>query len=129
MRVTSGDRAAPVILVRATVAFFVVVKEGLVHDAIAAGRRILTGEIPVASVRWNGGVQVFDLLEDHFDLPLPLDVFRTNDLGDTGRKFFIGEGSVDFAHVIHEATTRHFFAAKLVNLLENSELAALFEKR
>ena len=51
--------------------FLEIVHVGLVHDAVAAGGRILAREIPVAGVVGQRVVQVLDRLEDDLDLALP----------------------------------------------------------
>ncbi len=44
--------------------FFVPVDEGAVADVGAAGSGVVAGEVPIAGFRGDGGVEVFDGLED-----------------------------------------------------------------
>src|SRR5436305_11376036 len=50
----------------------VIIDERLVHHAIAAGRRVLAGKIPIATVVRHCEMQVFDRLKNDLDVAFPV---------------------------------------------------------
>ena len=75
-----------------------------IHHAIAAGRGVVAGEVPVASVVRAGSVQAFDALEedDHFRV----DVRGRQQLGDLVADLLGGERTIDNAHHVLELMHR-----------------------
>ena len=79
-----------------------VIDESLVDDAVAAGRRIVAGEIPVSRMVRNASPQVFAGEEDDFQLGV--EIVRKKPFRNGFRQFVVGELRIEpCGDVLHVA--------------------------
>ena len=67
----------------------------MVDHRIAAGGRVVAGEIPVAAVAFDRGVEVVDVLENHLHFAVPLNALRIDHPADFRGNLLIGERLVN----------------------------------